>query len=365
MTIEDIALQFTKGVGGKTTRHLLDVFGSAEAIFSVGKSELMQRAEIREDIAQNIVSKGGFAPAEREIKHCIKNNIIALASTDEHYPKLLKECDDSPHVIYIKGSVEALNMRSLSIVGTREATPYGLTMCERLVEGLSERVPNLSIVSGLAYGIDVAAHRAALAHKLTTVAVVANALPDVKPSPHHAIAEQILRDGGALLSEASSQTKDSGRMFVPRNRIIAALSSGTLVVESGYSGGSIHTAQFASSYNRVVMAVPGRVTDKCSVGTNTLIRNREAQLVLSVEDIIRELMWDLDADVGAKPKAQPTRLTNDELKLLELIPQGEAIAIELIFERSDLDMGAVSALLIGMELDGVVRQLPGNRYIKL
>lgn len=177
MTIEDIALQMTPGIGIKGAVHLLELFGDARSIFAATADELVTKAGLRPDTAQQIVRRKGFPAAEKELAHCRRNNIAAVASTDPEYPALLREIPDYPHVIYIKGCVEALSARCISIVGTREATPYGQTACNRLVEGLAERIPGLSVVSGLAFGIDVAAHRAALAAGVPTVAVVANPLP--------------------------------------------------------------------------------------------------------------------------------------------------------------------------------------------
>ena len=163
MTIEDIALQMTPGIGVKGAVHLLGVFGSARDIFAAAPDELAGEAGLREEIAREIVRRRGFAAAEKELEHCRRNGIAAIASTDPEYPPLLREIPDYPHVLYIKGDTAALSARCLSMVGTRNATPYGQTMCNRLVEGLAAQVPGLCIVSGLAFGIDVAAHRAALA----------------------------------------------------------------------------------------------------------------------------------------------------------------------------------------------------------
>lgn len=296
MTIEDIALQMTPGIGVKGAVHLLGVFGSARDIFAAAPDELAGEAGLREEIAREIVRRRGFAAAEKELEHCRRNGIAAIASTDPEYPPLLREIPDYPHVLYIKGDTAALSARCLSMVGTRNATPYGQTMCNRLVEGLAAQVPGLCIVSGLAFGIDVAAHRAALAAGVPTVAVLANPLPEVTPAQHTAVARDILDHGGALVTELHSQTRQNGTAYIARNRIIAGLSAGCIVVESPDSGGSLVTAHCADDYDRSVMAVPGRATDRMSAGTNHLIRNRKAQLVLTADDIVRELMWDLGAE---------------------------------------------------------------------
>ncbi|MEG2366292.1 MAG: DNA-processing protein DprA, partial [Alistipes sp.] len=286
--------------------------------------------------------------------------------TDDAYPPLLREIPDYPHILYIKGAQEALTARCVSMVGTREATPYGQRMCIDLVRGLAERIPNLSVVSGLAYGIDVACHRAALAAGAQTVAVLPNPLPNIMPVPHTAVARDILEAGGALVTELHSQVKQKGTFYLARNRIIAALSVGTVVVESPCAGGSLVTAHCADSYNRTVMAVPGRATDLASRGANLLIRNKKAQAVLSANDIIEELMWDLNlADCGARQSAVLPTLTADEAGVLGCFRTSDPVSTEELGELSSLNVGDLSVLLLGLEMAGAVRQLPGNRYMKM
>lgn len=365
MTIEDIALQMTPGIGVKGAVHLLETFGDARSVFAASADELVQRAEIRPDLVRPILRRQGFAPAERELEYCRRNGIEAIASTDPDYPPLLREMADYPTVLYIKGDRKALTERCLSMVGTRRATPYGQAMCNRLVEELAERVPKLCIVSGLAFGIDVASHRAALAAKVHTVAVLANALPAVTPAQHAGVARDILAQGGALVTELHSQSRQNGNFYLARNRIIAGLSAGCVIVESPDSGGSLFTAHCADGCNRTVMAVPGRITDPMSAGTNHLIRNRKAQLVTSADDIIRELMWDLGEDPASfRPSAPTPELTGDESRLLELF-DNDPISLETLAVRSGTDPGELAALLVGLELSGAIRQLPGNRYMKL
>ena len=316
MTIEDIALQMTPGIGVKGAVHLLGIFGDARGIFAAAPEELAMKAALREDIIRNIVHRKSFAAAEKELGYCRRNSIAAIASTDPEFPALLREIPDYPHVLYLKGNAAALSARCVAMVGTRRATPYGQTMCNRLVEGLAAQVPGLCIVSGLAFGIDVAAHRAALAAGVRTVAVLANPLPGVMPAQHTAVARDILDHGGALVTELHSQTRQNGTAYLARNRIIAGLGAGCVVVESPDSGGSLATAHCADGYDRSVMAVPGRATDGMSSGTNHLIRNRKAQLVMTADDIVRELMWDLGPEPAAfREKPSTPELTPDEAGL--------------------------------------------------
>ena len=221
-------------------------------------------------------------------------------------------------------------------------------------------------MSGLAFGVDIACHRAALSVGAKTVAVLPNPLPGVTPSQHGAVAQDIVDSGGALVTELHSQVKQNGNFYLARNRIIAGLSGGTVIVESPYSGGSLMTAHCADGYNRVVMAVPGRITDKMSAGTNMLIRNRKAQAILSGDDIIRELMWDLDvANYVAPQKLLPTQLTASEEELLVLFKGRDSVSIDELAMESKLNISELSVILFGLEMSRVVKQLPGHRYERL
>lgn len=367
MTIEDIALQMTPGIGVKGAVHLLECFGTAERVFQASEAELTEQAELRPDPARQIVRRTGFAAAEREIRHCCKHDIKAIASTDPDYPALLREIPDYPHVIYVKGDPQSLSARTLSVVGTRDMTPYGQNMCHKLIERLAERVPHLAVVSGLAFGIDATAHRAALACRVPTVAVLPCPLPDIMPAQHTALARDILDHGGALVTELHSQTRRNGTAYTARNRIIAALSRGCLVVESPDNGGSLLTARFADEYNRTVMALPGRATDRSAAGTNHLIRHRKAQLVLSAEDIIVEMGWDLEAEPATlRPApAQAPAFTADEAELLVCFSADDLLSLDRLQEATGFDTGRLTASLLALELAGVVRQIAGNRYMKL
>lgn len=366
MTLEDIALQMTPGIGIKGAAHLIETFGGARQIFAATEEELIGRAQLRPGPARELLRRRAFSAAEKELAHCLRNGIAAIASTDPEYPSLLRELPDFPHVLYVQGDAAALSGQCLSMVGTREATAYGQIMCTRLVEGLAARIPGLCIVSGLAFGIDVAAHRAALSGGVRTVAVLANPLPGVMPAQHTGVARDILAHGGALVTELHSQVKQNGNFYLARNRIIAGLSAGCIVVESPDSGGSLVTAHYADSYDRTVMAVPGRATDRASSGTNHLIRNRKAQLVLSAEDVVRELMWDLGAHPATlRGKAPTPELTPDEAGLLGCFSDSDPHSVQALGERTGFDPGRLTTLLVGLELSGAVKLLPGNRYIKL
>lgn len=366
MKVEDIALTLIPRVGLKGIVHLLGVFGTAENVFSASAEELSAKAQLHPDIIRNILQKKSFSEAERELKYCARHAITAIASTDEQYPELLRETQDYPHVLYVMGNVDALRKNALTMVGTRRMTNYGLQMAEKLVGELAARMPRTVIVSGLALGIDTACHRAALALGMTTVGVIASALPEITPAQHTAVARDMIEQGGAIISELHSQTKQNGSYYLPRNRILAAMSAGTVVIESPADGGSLATARLADSYNRILMAVPGRATDFMSAGTNMLIRDRKAQMVLRGEDIIREMMWDvtLPEEIVARTAPPSVELTRDEERLLTCFRTNDPVSIDELCELSGLGASELSALLLGLEMADAIRQLPGNQYIR-
>ena len=201
MQLEDIALTFVPQLGVRGIVHLMEVFGSAAAVYSASADELRQRAKLRDDVVRNIVAHSGFSEAERELEYCSRHNITPLASTDEKYPKLLRQIDDYPHILYVRGSVEALQRRMVAFVGTRKISAYGERVCNEMIHSLAEAVPDVAIVSGLAYGVDGAAHRAALTEGVTTVGVIANPLPNVTPAANERLAAEIVGRGGAVVTE--------------------------------------------------------------------------------------------------------------------------------------------------------------------
>ena len=367
MTIYDLALTFTPALGNKGVAHLIDTFHDAESVFRASEEELRVRAGIvRDSIIKDLRSGTGLRAAERELDYCAKHHIYAIAATDEVYPSLLAECPERPHVIYAQGSLAALSQPAVSFVGTRTISTYGQTVGRKIIEQLHTLKEDVCIVSGLAFGNDENAHKAALEVGATTVAVIANALPEVTPAGNRNLADKILAQGGTILTELSSQHKNSGNFFPSRNRIIAALSSGTVVVESPYKGGSLITADYAFDYGRRVMAVPGRAFDKNSYGSNLLIKHNKAAMVCSGSDIIYELGWDVTSEEEATiaPIGHPTEtlhLQPDESELLAAMTTGEVVDYETLVARTGLTPARVVALLTSLELYDTVRILPGRK----
>lgn len=366
MTLEDIALQTTSGIGPKGAAHLLQQFGDARSIFAATERELIDLAELRPDLARQIVERKGWQKAEKILSLCSRHDIRPIASTDPDYPELLREIPDYPHVLYTRGDVTALSRRCLSVVGTRSMTGYGLAQCTRLIESLAERVPQLCIVSGLAYGIDANAHRAALAAGIPSAAILPEALTNITPACHTSLARDIVEHGGVLVSEVPPEQSQHGNGHLARNRIIAGLSTGCLVIEAPSDSGSLSTAAFALDYNRSVMAIPGRISDKQSQGTNRLIRDHKAQIVLSAEEIIRELRWDLEPEaVIPRPATAVPGPTDEESALLACFPDSDPLSSDELAAKSGLSASTLHVLLLQLEIGGSIRSLPGNRYLKI
>ena len=371
MNIYDLALLFTHGIGPRTAAHLIDTFGSAERIFSANEVELRQRASIvNTDIVEAITSCSALRKAEQELNYCEKHHIYAVAATDTIYPALLREIPDRPHVIFVQGSLEALSKTSVAFVGTRNISTYGQVAGRKIIEQLHDLRPEAAIVSGLAFGNDENAHKAALEVGATTVAVIANALPEVQPSSQSPLAKRIIEAQGAIVTEVSSQHKNTGRFFPSRNRIIAGRSNGTVVVESPYEGGSLITAEYALDYERVLMAMPGRIFDKNSFGTNLLIKQNKAAMVCSGSDIAYQLGWETSATeeqtfAPTEQLGETLNVTPDERVLLDAMQVGEVVDYETLFGRTSFTPQRVMALLTGLELCDAVRLLPGRKCERL
>jgi DNA processing protein len=237
-------------------------------------------------------------------------------------------------------------------------------VCAKIIPELAEMFPDLVVVSGLAFGVDAAAHRAALAAGVRTVAVVANKLPDVTPTQHRNLAKDIVEHGGAIVTELHSQTKQNGAYYIPRNRIVAGVADGLLVVESPSNGGSLSTAKAADAYSRTIMAVPGRITDSRSEGTNHLIKTNVAQLVTSARDIADALGWEVESVMPEKMHYAPRGVNDKEqLVLTALADNSDGLTMDNIAEKTQLSISELSAMLLNMELSCLVRQLPGRRYV--
>ncbi len=354
-----IALTLIEGVGPVRAKSLLAYCGSPEQIFKTKKSELLKIPEIGEIGAQAIAKANVLKRAEEEAKFIEDKNIQPLFFTDKNYPSRLKLCDDSPVLLYARGKMDLNVPRTISIVGTRNATDYGKSFCDSLLKEL--RPYNPLIVSGLAYGVDVCAHRNAMSNQLQTVACVAHGLDKIYPPVHRNTAIEMLEHGG-LISEFISGTKMSPELFPMRNRIIAGLSDCTIVIETDVKGGSVITAYLANGYGREVFALPGRHNDKYSAGCNLLIRKNIAAIMSSAQDLVEYMNWDQSEKSVAKQLPLFAELTPAESIIAKALAEKGKSAIDLLSTYCNLPIGKLSAMLLELEFKGVVKSLPGKMY---
>lgn len=355
-----IGLTFIDHVGHVTSKLLISYCGSAEAVFKEKKQNLLKIPDIGGVTAEAIVKQDILHLAEKEIKFIEQNNITALFYLDKDYPLRLKQCADCPVVLYYKGNANLGAEKIVAIVGTRSATDYGKKMCDALVEGLKDS--GVLIVSGLAYGIDAASHKAALKFGLPTVGVVGHGLDSVYPAEHTNLAQKML-DNGGLLTDFPSETKLAPENFPKRNRIIAGLSDAVIVVESKVAGGAMITADIAFSYNREVFAVPGRSEDIYSQGCNRLIRQNKAGLIQSADDLLYSLSWK-DTKKKKKPQVQLFQdLKPQEETIVKVLQtQGAPMHIDDIAIYANLSPGNLSTYLLTLEFAGILKSHPGKMY---
>jgi DNA processing protein len=359
--IHRIALSMLKGIGPMNARNLVAYCGGVDPIFTDKKlkNTLEKVPGIGPKLIASITDKKVLPAAEKELEYVRKHKLRMLFYLDAEYPKRLRQAEDAPVTLFVKGHANLDETRMVSIVGTRTPTEQGKQLCVELVQGLKE--VNATIVSGLAYGIDIVAHRHALKNGLPTIGCVAHGLDKLYPGDHAVTAKEMVKHG-ALVSELPSGSPFAPGNFPARNRVIAGLSDCTIVVESGNKGGSLITADIASSYDREVFAFPGRPTDPRSEGCNRLIQQNKAALVNNARDVITLMEWLPKKKKAPVQAALFTELMPEEQLLLDLIKSKGKISIDDLCVQSKWSQGKVAGLLLNMEFSGVVRSLPGKVY---
>ena len=306
------------------------------------------------------------ARAEAELEFCQKHGIQPLPMNDEHYPARLRECDDAPLMLFYRGNADLNQQRVINIVGTRHCTAYGKDVISRFVRDLKSLCPQLMIVSGLAYGVDINAHRAALENDYETVGVLAHGLDQIYPPRHRETAIKMISQGG-LLTEFFTQTNADKVNFVRRNRIVAGMSDACILVESAARGGGLITARLSRDYNRDVFAFPGRVGDEYSEGCNNLIRNNGAALITSAQDFVEAMGWITDAQLnearqkGIERQLFPS-LSLEEMQIVGALQKQNDQQINMLSVTSNLPVARLTAILFELELKGVVKVLAGGTY---
>lgn len=358
----EIALTLLPGVGDVLAKNLVAYCGSAQAIFSTSKSRLEKIPGIGKEKAAQITSTEVLKEAEEELKFIDKYQIETLFFTDKKYPYRLKECTDSPVMMYYRGNTDLNSEKIIAVVGTRRITNYGKEQTQKLIADLAAQ--NIVVVSGLAYGVDVCAHQAALENSLPTVGVLGHGLNTVYPQAHKSVAKKMIAQGG-LLTEYRSSNKMHPSNFPSRNRIVAGLCDALVVVESAVEGGAMLTANVANSYNREVFAFPGKTSDRFSAGCNFLIKTYKAKMIESAEDLLREMNWQSHVSANENKKKQrqlAIALNDEEQKIYRLLQEKEGLVIDELAEKATMNISTLAATLLEMEMNNILISLPGKRY---
>lgn len=356
-----IALTLLDGIGDVLAKNLIAYCGSAEQVFKTSSGRFEKIPGIGPVLARSIVNhKSLFARAEKEAAFILDKGIRPLFFTDRDYPQRLKHCHDSPAMLYYKGSADLNTAKIVSVVGTRTPSDYGKQLVEKLVEDLKHS--GILVVSGLAYGIDSMAHKAALKEGLDTVGVLAHGLDRIYPSSHAAYAEKMIAQGG-LLTDYISGTNPDKENFPKRNRIVAGMCDALVVVESKREGGSLITATIANAYNKDVFAFPGKVGDALSEGCNGLIKTNKASLMESAADLFYIMNWNEQAKPGRMPKAVPVMdLSVDEQRIVAVLSGKPRLHIDEICQVSGFAVAKASSCLLQLEFSNRVTSFPGKMY---
>lgn len=349
------------------TRLLVETLGSATAVYEHRHDLASALPSARKPTLEALAAMDThMARAEQELEWAARNGIQCLGIGDDGYPQRMRECADAPMMLYYKGQANLNARRVVAVVGTRHVTEYGKGLCSSLMHDLHVLCPDALVVSGLAYGVDIHAHRAALDEGSDTVAVLAHGLDQIYPRMHRDTAVRMLSQGG-LLTEFMAGTNADKRNFVQRNRIVAGISDVTVVVESAQKGGSLITASLANDYDREVAAFPGRVTDSCSEGCNRLIRTNRAALITSAQDLTELMGWHTEPErnralaQGIQPELFP-ELTPEEQRVVQALQGSDKVHLNLLAQQTALPIGRLSSILFGLEMKGIVRMLAGSMY---
>ncbi len=357
-----IALTLIKGVGVMHARNLMEIVGDEETIFRESRQRLKAIPRLPEKVIDEIRNPEVLRRAEKELTFVTKNNLQPLFFTDSSYPQRLTQCIDAPVLLYARGDCDLNRSKVVGVVGTRNATRQGTQFCESFIRELSESNPDILIISGLAYGIDICAHRTALKEGLSTVAVLAHGLDRIYPSLHRQTAVEMLKTG-ALLTEFPSETNPDRHNFVKRNRIVAGMADAVVVIESGVKGGSLTTADIANSYFREVFALPGRVKDPMSAGCNRLIADNQAVLLHSSKQFLAHMGWEKQPEMNKETQKKLfMELSAEEEQICQLLDRQESMQVNNISVELNIPVTDLFLTLLELEVKNVVKALPGGVY---
>ncbi|MFC4666457.1 DNA-processing protein DprA [Falsiporphyromonas endometrii] len=359
-----IALTQARGVGPIIARRLLEVMGSGKAIFESRQNLCNQMKSISSRLVDSLYDSPLLAKSYKHAEWAVEHGVHCYGVDKKHYPTLLREIPDAPSLLFYLGDTTLFEKRCriLSVVGTRSMTSYGERCCRELIKELSENIPNLLIVSGLAYGVDVMAHQSSLDCNVPTIGVLAHGLNRIYPTVHRNVALQML-DNGGLVTEYLDHTNPDRYNFVSRNRIIAGLSHATLVIESSKKGGSLITAKLAMQYNRDVFAVPGRIHDLHSLGCNSIIKSHHAIPVCNAVDIIEAMNWDaIESSVNNSIMTKEMPKNPQHSMIVKYIMKNGPQQINDLSVKCNVTMSEITNILFELEFDGFVTCLPGGIY---
>ena len=354
-----IALNRIEGIGGAISRLLISHSGGVAEVFQLKKRDLLAINGIGEQTANLILNADVLELSDPILALLDKHESVKLLFyTDSDYPQRLTHFDQSPTLFYYDGSTDLNAHRTVSIIGTRNCNEYGILQCEKLVEGLHQY--GVQIISGLAYGIDVTAHRKAVEFGIPNIAVLGSGIDVIYPSSHFSLSQRIKANGG-LMSQFEFGTKPDRQNFPSRNQVVAAMSDAVVVVQSRKSGGSMITAHMASEMNKDVFAVPGRATDEVSKGCNTLIKRNRAHLITEAEDIAYIMGWEPKEKLEAQLKLFE-ELDSHEMEIVQILQNYDTLDIDSLHHQLSRPLSSLSSDLLTLEFKGLVKSLPGKRY---
>ncbi|MBO5698798.1 MAG: DNA-processing protein DprA [Bacteroidaceae bacterium] len=363
--VNAMALTYIKGITQTTALQLYQAAGSATAVLNLSEELQKQMPTQSWEKIKRAITEGkakAIERAETEWKFCEEKNIQMLTFNDDNYPYRLREISDAPLVLFHKGTANLNAKRIISVVGTRKITEYGKDICRTFLPELQRRLPDTLILSGLAYGVDICAHRICLENHLPTVGILAHGLDRIYPSLHRDTAAQMTQHGGVLTEYMSMTTPDKGN-FVRRNRIVAGMADATIVVESAEKGGALITANLAFDYARDVFAFPGRTTDKYSQGCNKLIAEQKASLITSADDFIRLMNWEVFEQKDAQQLTLFPVLSADEQKVWDALEgKTEGVAVNALCVQLEIPIGKLMSILTDMEMKGWTKAMSGGKY---
>lgn len=360
-----LALTLVEGVGSIMFRQLISNMGSAENVFKAKTDKLLKTPGVGKQIIEGLKDKKLLTRAENILEESDKQQVKLYFSIDKDYPSRLKSLYDAPAILYFKGKGDLSALRTIGIVGTRQATEYGKKITEEIIEQLKPY--GISVISGLAYGIDIAAHKAALDNEVPTIGVMASGIDIIYPAAHQKYAEQMLELGG-IVSESPFGMKPIRNLFIARNRIIAGLSDVNIVVESADKGGALVTADFANNYHHEVFAVPGSLANKYSAGCHKLIKENKANIFTEVNDIVEAMNWGTDGK-GIAGKTKPketdidlTQFTQEEGQVIAYLRTHGETQIDNLSWQTQIPINRLASLLLNLEFQGIVKAMAGKKF---